>query len=330
MKKRLRIAVVMGGYSSEYEISIRSGQTVLAHLPAEKYETVPVLIRPEAWTARIDGKDYPVDRNDFSVQIDGKKRTFDFVFNAIHGHPGEDGALPAYLEMLGIPHSSAGFDKMALTFNKMYTLSAVKAYGIPVAPSVFVRKGDPVDTNEIIRNIGLPLIVKPNRAGSSYGISKVKHKDELPAALETAYAEDDEVLIERFIEGREFSIGVIKLNGKPEVFPITEIIPEGEFFDYEAKYLGKSREITPAQLGEDEKKLLRQTAARVYEVLDLDGVSRAEYILQNGVPYFLEINMVPGLTEASILPQQIRAAGKTLASVFDEIVQANLPENLRL
>ncbi len=319
----------MGGYSSEYDISVRSGQTVLAHLPAEKYEAVGVLIRPDAWTAQMDGKAYPVDRNDFSFNVDGKKYNFDFVFNAIHGHPGEDGALLAYLEMLGIPHSSAGFDKMALTFNKMYTLSAVKAYGIPVAPSVFIRKAEPVDVDKIVQNIGLPLIVKPNRAGSSYGISKVNHKDELPAALETAFAEDEEVLIERFIEGREFSIGVIKLNGKPEVFPITEIIPEGEFFDYEAKYLGKSREITPAHLSEKEEKLLRQTAARVYEVLDLDGVSRAEYILQNGTPYFLEINMVPGLTEASILPQQIRAAGKTLASVFDEIIQANLPENLR-
>ena len=325
MKNRLRVAVVMGGYSSEREISVKSGQTVLKHLPAEKYDAVSVIIDRDAWKAVVDGKEYPVDKNDFSIRIDGRKRTFDFVFNAIHGHPGEDGALLAYFEMLGIPHSSAGFDKMALTFNKMYTLSAVKAYGISVAPSVFLRQGDEVNTEEILHQTGLPVIVKPNRAGSSYGITKVNHKDELPAALESAFAEDNEVLVERFIQGREFSIGVIKLNGQPEVFPITEIIPEGEFFDYEAKYLGKSKEITPAKVAPEVEKLLRQTAARVYEVLDLDGVSRAEYILQDGVPYFLEINMVPGLTEASILPQQIRAAGKTLSEVFDEIIQANLP-----
>ena len=325
MKKRLRVAVVMGGYSSEREISVKSGQTVLKHLPAEKYDAVSVIIDRDAWKAVVDGKEYPVDKNDFSIRIDGRKRTFDFVFNAIHGHPGEDGALLAYFEMLGIPHSSAGFDKMALTFNKMYTLSAVKSYGVSVAPSVFLRQGDEVNTEEILHQTGLPVIVKPNRAGSSYGITKVNHKDELPAALETAFAEDNEVLVERFIQGREFSIGVIKLNGQPEVFPITEIIPEGEFFDYEAKYLGKSKETTPAKVAQEVEKLLRQTAARVYEVLDLDGVSRAEYILQDGVPYFLEINMVPGLTEASILPQQIRAPGKTLSEVFDEIIQANLP-----
>jgi D-alanine-D-alanine ligase len=223
--------------------------------------------------------------------------------------------------MLGLPHSSAAFDKMALTFNKMYTLSTVKAYGIPVAPSLFYRRTDRIDRQRIMEEIGYPLIVKPNRAGSSYGISKVKRPAELEEALRVAFAEDNEILIEKFIQGREFSIGVIRLNGDIEVFPITEIIPEGAFFDYEAKYLGKARELTPAPLEAREQQILQQTAARVYEVLDLDGVSRAEYILHNGVPYFLEINMVPGLTEASILPQQIRAAGKTLAQVFDEIIE---------
>jgi len=314
----------MGGYSSEYEISLLSGQTVMNHLPADKYEPYPVIIARDGWYIRLDDQRFAVDKNDFSVRLPGGKLTFDFVFNAIHGHPGEDGALPAYWEMLGIPHSSAAFDKMALTFNKMYTLSAVKAYGVPVAPSLFYRRTDPIDRERIAREIGYPLIVKPNRAGSSYGISKVHEPAELDEALRLAFAEDDEILIEKFIRGREFSIGVIRLNGDIEVFPITEIIPEGEFFDYEAKYLGKARELTPAPLTAEEEAILRRTAARVYEVLDLDGVSRAEYILQDGTPYFLEINMVPGLTEASILPQQIRAAGKTLAQVFDEIIQSGL------
>jgi len=314
----------MGGYSSEHEISLKSGQTVLKHLPSDKYDVYPVIIAREGWYLERNNRKFRVDKNDFSIMLPEGKLSFDFVFNAIHGHPGEDGALPAYWEMLGIPHSSADFDKMALTFNKMYSISVVRAYGIPTAKSVFLHKNDPVDPETLIRQIGLPLFVKPNKAGSSYGISKVKKPEELLPAIEYAFTEDDEILIEEFLDGREFSVGVIKLNGKAEVFPVTEIIPENEFFDYEAKYLGKAKEITPARIPKELKMRIENTARRVYEVLDLDGVSRAEYIVRDGIPYFLEINMVPGLTEASILPQQIRAAGKTLARVFDEIIQNNL------
>jgi len=314
----------MGGYSSEHEISLKSGQTVLKHLPSDKYDVYPVIIAREGWYLERNNRKFRVDKNDFSIMLPEGKLSFDFVFNAIHGHPGEDGALPAYWEMLGIPHSSADFDKMALTFNKMYSISVVRAYGIPTAKSVFLHKNDPVDPETLIRQIGLPLFVKPNKAGSSYGISKVKRPEELLPAIEYAFTEDDEILIEEFLDGREFSVGVIKLNGKAEVFPVTEIIPENEFFDYEAKYLGKAKEITPARIPKELKMRIENTARRVYEVLDLDGVSRAEYIVRDGIPYFLEINMVPGLTEASILPQQIRAAGKTLARVFDEIIQNNL------
>jgi len=310
----------MGGYSSEHEISLKSGQTVLKHLPKDKYDVYPVIIARNGWYLERNNRKFPVDKNDFSVMLPEGKLTFDFVFNAIHGHPGEDGALPAYWEMLGLPHSSADFDKMALTFNKMYSISVVRAYGIPTAKSVFLHKNDPVNAENIIKKIGLPLFVKPNKAGSSYGISKVKKPEELLPAIKYAFTEDDEILIEEFLDGREFSVGVIKLNGKPEVFPITEIIPENEFFDYEAKYLGKAQEITPALIPDDLRRRIETTARRVYEVLDLDGVSRAEYIVRDGIPYFLEINMVPGLTEASILPQQIRAAGRTLAQVFDEII----------
>jgi len=313
----------MGGYSSEYDISLLSGQTVLKHLPADKYEAYPVIISPDKWYVELDGSHYPIDKNDFSAILPHGKLTFDFIFNAIHGHPGEDGVLPAYWELLGIPHSSADFDKMALTFNKMYSVSVVRAYGIPTAKSVFLHHNDPIDPQKIIRQLGLPLFVKPNKAGSSYGISKVKTAEELLPAVEYAFREDNEILIEEFIDGREFSVGVIKLNGKTEVFPITEIIPENEFFDYEAKYLGKAQEITPAPISDELREKIEKTARRVYEVLDLDGISRAEYIVRDGVPYFLEINMVPGLTEASILPQQIRAAGKSLSQIFDEIIVTN-------
>ncbi len=322
MKKK--VAVVMGGYSSEFEISLKSGQTVLNSLPQEKYEVFPVVISRYSWYYDNGSDRKEIDRSDFSLTLNGKRITFDVIFNAIHGHPGEDGVLPAYWEMLGIPHTSSDFDKMALTFNKMYTLAAVRAYGIPTARSVYLHKNDPVDVEKIVEKLGLPLFVKPNKAGSSYGISKVKREEELMQAVRHALEEDDNVLIEEFIEGREFSVGVIKLNGQAEVFPVTEIISENEFFDYEAKYLGKAKEITPAGIDHVTEKKIKETAQKVYEVLDLDGVSRAEYILRGGVPYFLEINMVPGLTEASILPQQIRAAGKTLSSVFDEIIENSI------
>ncbi len=326
-KKKLKVAVAMGGYSSEYEISLKSGRTVVKHLSPDKYEVYPVVISPDHWYVDTGEETPDIDRSDFSFRKEGQKITFDMVFNAIHGHPGEDGVLPAYWEMLGIPHTSADFDKMALTFNKMYTLSVVKSYGIPVANSIYLNEKDEISPEEIIRKLGLPVFVKPNRAGSSYGISKVKDPGELLPAIEKAFREDKEVIIEEFIEGREFSVGVIKLNAHTEVFPITEIIPENEFFDFEAKYLGKAKEITPAEMSSAQRESIVETARKVYEVLDLNGVSRAEYIWRNGKPYFLEINMVPGLTEASILPQQIRAAGYSLSEVFDEIIHASLKKS---
>jgi len=311
-----KVAVIMGGYSSEYEISLKSGQTVVDNLPAEKYEVYPVHIRRDEWVLVQNGQEYPIDKNDFSADINGQKITFDVVFNAIHGNPGEDGAILAYFEMLGIPHTSATFDKMALAFNKKNTIAVVRSYGIPTAKSVFLHIKDPIDLNKIIEETGLPCFVKPNRAGSSYGISKVYTKDELKPAIDLAFKEDKEIIIEAFLDGRELSVGVIKYKGEVKVLPITEIISENDFFDYEAKYLGKSQEITPADIPAGIRQRTVETAARVYEVLDLDGISRAEYIVVNGIPHFLEINMVPGLTQASIFPQQAVAAGLTLQELF--------------
>jgi len=311
----------MGGYSSEYEISLKSGQTVVTHLPKDKYEVYAVHIRKDNWVAVIDKQEYLIDKNDFSFTKNGQKINFDVVFNAIHGHPGEDGAILAYFEMLGIPHTSASFDKMALTFNKKNTLAVVRSYDIPTAKSVFLHQQDTFNLDEIITQIGLPCFVKPNRAGSSYGISKVYDKTELQPAIDKAFKEDKEIIIEAFLEGRELSIGVIKYKGQIKVLPITEIISENDFFDYEAKYLGKSQEITPADIPEEIATRARMTAARVYEVLDLNGVSRAEYIVVNGVPHFLEINMVPGLTAASIFPQQAVAAGLSLSELFENAIE---------
>jgi D-alanine-D-alanine ligase len=325
MKKR--VAVIMGGFSSEYEISVKSGQTVIDNLPVELYDVYPVHIRKDDWVLIQNGTEYSIDKNDFSATINGKKITFDVIFNAIHGTPGEDGAILPYFEILGIPHTSAAFDKMALTFNKKNTIAVLRSYGIPTAKSVFLHHKDNIRPDAILTETGLPCFVKPNRAGSSYGISKVYTKKELLPAIQKAFKEDKEIIIEAFLDGRELSIGVIKYQGKIKVLPITEIISENDFFDYEAKYLGKSKEITPADLPVEIKNKAAEIAAKVYEVLDLDGISRAEYILVNGVPHFLEINMVPGLTEASIFPQQAVAAGISLKELFVNAIEMALKKN---
>jgi len=319
-----KVAVIMGGFSSEHDISIKSGMTVIKNLSKEKYDAYAVHIRKDEWVVVKENKEYPIDKNDFSTTINGKKINFDVVFNAIHGTPGEDGAILPYFEILGIPHTSAMFDKMALTFNKKNTIAVLKSYGIPVADSVFLHLNDKVDLDKIIKQIGLPLFVKPNRAGSSYGISKVYTKEELQPAIEKAFKEDKEIIIEAFLDGREFSVGVIQYKGKTKVLPITEIISENDFFDFEAKYLGKSQEITPADIDKKTRKTIEEVAQKVYEVLDLKGVSRAEYILVKGTPYFLEINMVPGLTEASIFPQQAVAAGLSLQELFENAIEMAL------
>jgi len=316
-----KVAVIMGGFSSEYDISIKSGNTVIANLPKDKYEAYPIHIRTSGWFYVDGDKEYPIDKNDFSVTVNGQKITFDVVFNAIHGTPGEDGAILPYFEILGIPHTSALFDKMALTFNKKNTIAVLRSYGLPTANSIFLHLHDTVDVDKIAKEIGLPCFVKPNRAGSSYGISKVYQKDDLLPAINKAFKEDKEIIIEAFLEGREVSVGVIKYQGKTKVLPITEIISENDFFDFEAKYLGKSQEITPANLPDDIVQKINEISIKVYESLDLNGVSRAEYIIVNGVPTFLEINMVPGLTEASIFPQQAMTAGISLAELFDNAIQ---------
>ncbi len=315
-----KVAVIMGGFSSEHDISIKSGNTVIANLPKDKYEAYAIHIRTSGWFYVDGSKEYPIDKNDFSVIVNGQKITFDVVFNAIHGTPGEDGAILPYFEILGIPHTSALFDKMALTFNKKNTIAVLRSYGVPTAKSIFLHLHDKVDLEKITHEIGLPCFVKPNRAGSSYGISKVYKKEGMQTAIDKAFKEDKEIIIESFLEGREVSVGVIKYQGKTKVLPITEIVTENDFFDFEAKYLGKSQEITPAQFPNEIVQKINKISKKVYESLDLNGVSRAEYIIVNGVPTFLEINMVPGLTEASIFPQQAIAAGISLSELFDNTI----------
>ena len=318
------IAIVMGGYSSEAEISLKSGEVVYNSLDSNKYSLFRVHILKEKWVVLDNDKEYQVNKHDFSFSMDNQLIHFDCIFNAIHGAPGENGALIAYFDLLGIKHTSAPFYQMALTFNKRDTLSVVKQYGIPTANSFFIHQRDEIVPDHIINTVGLPCFVKPNRAGSSFGISKVYKEENLITAIKKAFEEDDEIIIESFLDGKEVSVGVIEYKSKLLVLPITEIVSENDFFDYEAKYLGKSQEITPARISDAEKELVERQAMKVYQILNMKGFSRSEFIIVDGVPYFLEINTVPGMTEESLLPQQAKEASISLSELFDNAIQQAL------
>ena len=319
------IAIIMGGYSSEYKISLISGNVVYQFLDKTKYNGFRIHIFKEKWVYVDDNEvEYPIDKNDFSTTVKGNKITFDCVFNAIHGTPGEDGLMQAYFELIGMPQSSCDYYQAALTFNKRDMLSVLKPYGIKTATSYYLNKGEQIDTDEIVKKVGLPCFVKPNKSGSSFGISKVKTEAELPIAIENAYKEDDEIIIESFLDGTEVSVGVINYKGTVTVLPITEIVSENDFFDYEAKYLGKSKEITPARISDELKVKIETVAKRAYEVLKMKGFSRSEFIIVNNEPHMLEMNTIPGLTTESILPQQAREAGISLPELFENAIELAL------
>jgi len=326
MKKN--IAIIMGGYSSEYLISLKSGSVVYDSLPKDAYNAYCVHIFKDKWVYVADDlKEYPVNKADFSILVEGSKINFDCVFNAIHGSPGEDGTIQAYFELLSIPHTSCGMYQAALTFNKRDCLSALKPYGILMADSYFLNVGDAIAPTAIEKAVGFPCFVKANKAGSSFGITKVYSKADLPKAIEVAFKEDDELIIESFLDGTEVSVGVIRYKGVTTVLPITEIVTDNDFFDYEAKYLGKSQEITPARLSATQEADVRKAAKHIYEVLKLDGFSRSEFIFKDGQPHFLEVNTIPGLTRESILPQQAAQAGISMSDLFDNAIQQALHKN---
>jgi len=321
------IAIIMGGYSSEYKISLISGNVVYQFLDKTKFNGFRIHVFKEKWVY-VDDKDaeFPIDKNDFSTTVNGTKITFDCVFNAIHGTPGEDGLMQAYFELIGLPQTSCDYYQAALTFNKRDLLSVLKPYGIKTATSYYLNKGEHIDTAEIVKKVGLPCFVKPNKSGSSFGISKVKTAAELPIAIEVAYQEDNEVIIESFLDGTEVSVGVINYQGKVIVLPITEIVSENDFFDYEAKYQGKSQEITPAGISEEMTQKVSEAAKRAYEILKMKGFSRSEFIFVDGEPHMLEMNTIPGLTTESLIPQQAKAAGISLEDLFSNAIELALPE----
>ncbi|MDO3695574.1 D-alanine--D-alanine ligase [Wenyingzhuangia sp. chi5] len=316
------IAVIMGGYSSEYNISMISGNVVYNHIDKNKYNPYRVVITKEKWVALNDkDQEFNIDKNDFSAIIDGTKINFDCIFNVIHGTPGEDGKILGYFDMIDLPYSSAPAYQMALTFNKRDCLSVLRKHGINTAKSLYFDKGDDINPEKIVNELGLPCFVKPNNAGSSYGISKVNKIEEFSMAFEKAFKEDHEILIESFLDGTEVSIGVITYQNEVMALPATEIVSENDFFDYEAKYEGKSQEITPARISDIQLQNLHTEAIKAYKALNMSGFSRSEFIFIGDTPYFLEMNTVPGMTTESLLPQQAKAAGIPLPDLLTNAIE---------
>ena len=320
-QKQMNIAVVMGGYSDESVISIRSGQLILSNLDRTKYTPFEVHILPNGWNVLIDGNKFEVNKADFSFNKEGEKINFDVAINTIHGTPGEDGHMQAYWELIGLPYTGCGFYQSALTFNKRDTLSVLSKFNIPKAKSVYLTKGDAVTVEEIVATLGLPFMVKPNQSGSSLGVSKVNNIADFDKALEFAFTEDNDILIESYLKGTEVSVGVLNYNGRITVLGLTEIVSHNDFFDYEAKYLGKSEEITPARLTPEVEQKVREMAAKAYEALGMSGFSRTDFIIMDGEPHFIEINTNPGLSAQSIFPQQAQYAGVAFTDLLDSEIK---------
>lgn len=323
------VAVVMGGYSDEYIVSLKSGQLIFDSLDRDLYNVYKVVILQNEWYFLDENENkMPINKGDFSVNLNSNTLLkFDVCFNIIHGTPGENGLLQAYWDAIGQAYTGCDFYQSALTFNKKDTLAVLSKYGIPSAKSIYLRKGQTINQEEIITELGLPLFVKPNQSGSSLGISKVKQVSELLAATEFAFKEDDEILIESFLDGMEVSVGVIDFKGETIVLGITEIVPQNEFFDYEAKYEGASEEITPARIDAETTQRVEEIAKRAYESLGMSGFSRSEFILMNGIPYMLEMNTNPGFSPASILPQQAKIYGISIQDLCGNEVEKALAKN---
>lgn len=322
MKKK--IALVTGGYSGEAVISYKSAITIEKNIDTTKWECYKIDINPKGWFYMADEGNIPVDKNDFSVTVNGTKIKFDAVLIGLHGTPGEDGKLQGYFDCLNIPYTGCDAASSALTFNKRYTVSVAANSGIKVAKSVLLIKNSSYSPDEIISQLKFPVFVKPNNGGSSIGMSKVNQpSDEIGAAIEKAFKEDSQVLVEEFISGREFTIGVFKSKEKIVTLPITEIISKKEFFDYEAKYEGASEEVTPAKVDDAVAQKVRAAAQKIYSVFNCKGIVRIDFIYNEaeGEPFMLEINTVPGQSAASIVPQQVAAMGWTLKDFYSALIE---------
>lgn len=319
------IAIVCGGDSSEHDVSLRSAQGLYSFFDKERYNVYIVDIKGQDWHVELPGGiTAGIDRNDFSFVEDGKAKWFDYAYITIHGTPGENGILQGYFDLIGIPYSTSGVLVEAMTFDKFVLNQYLRGYGVAVADSLLIRQGyeQLVSDDEIEQRIGMPCFVKPAADGSSFGVSKVKNKDQLAPAIRKAMLESDEIMVEQFLDGTEISIGVYKTREKSVVLPATEVVTANEFFDYDAKYNGQVQEITPARLSEDVTRRVREITSHIYDILHCNGIIRIDYIIsKEGKIFMLEVNTTPGMTPTSFIPQQVRAAGLEMKDVLTDIVE---------
>lgn len=320
--KRLKIALLAGGDSPERAIALQSAAQIEQALDHDKYDITLIDLHHRNWHYTApDGREWQVDKNDFSLTVEGVRKSFDYALIIIHGTPGEDGRLQGYLDMMGIPYSSCSMLSSVITFDKITTKRTLAGH-VNLAREVFLRRGEACDPEKIVRELGLPLFVKPNANGSSFGVTRVHTAEELPAAIAAAFAQGDEILIEECIAGQEIGCGVMIAGGREYIFPETEIVPKKDFFDYEAKYTaGRSEEITPARIAPEIRAELNRMTLDAYRICRCSGVVRVDFIVTpEGKPYFIELNSIPGMSSGSIVPKQARAMGLSLGALYDLII----------
>ena len=318
---KANVAIVYGGFSSEAVVSEKSLAGLMSFIDAEHYNLIPVFISKKEWAAVIDGKHYEIDKTDFSFDAGKGKVKIDFAYITIHGQPGENGQLTGYFEMIDLPHSTCPSLISAMTYDKYVCNNYLRGFGVKVAESALIRKGQTYDAKGIVDRLGLPCFVKPAAGGSSFGVSKVSKAEEMIPAIEKAMKESDEVIVESFLEGTEVTCGLYKTSKRTVIFPLTEVVSSNEFFDYEAKYTpGVAKEITPARVPDAIRDRVWQTASEVYDIMNMKGIVRIDFIICKGTPYLLEVNTTPGMTMTSFIPQQIRANGMKPQDVFTEVI----------
>lgn len=317
------IAIVGGGDTSEFHVSLRSAQGIYSFIDKEKYALYIVQMHGLDWHVRLpDGTTAPIDRNDFSFVQDGKRVSFDFAYITIHGTPGEDGRLQGYFDMLGIPYSCCGVLAASLTYDKFACNQYLKSFGVRIAESLLLRKGQAIADEDVIEKIGLPCFIKPSLGGSSFGVTKVKTREQIQPAIDKAFGEAQEVVIEAFMDGTELTCGCYKTRDKAVIFPLTEVVSHNEYFDYEAKYNGESDEITPARIPDALRDRVQQLTSAIYDILNAQGIIRVDYIVTAGEKInLLEVNTTPGMTATSFIPQQVRAAGLDIKDVMTDIIE---------
>ena len=317
------IAIVCGGDTSEYQVSLRSAQGIYSFIDKERYTLYVVVMRGQEWYVQLEDETHiPVDRNDFSFMLQGEKVKFDYAYITIHGTPGEDGRLQGYFDMLGIPYSCCGVFAAALTYDKFACNQYLKSYGVRIAESMMLRQGQTVSDDDVVEKIGLPCFVKPSLGGSSFGVTKVKSREQIQSAIAKAFEEAQEVVIEAFLDGMEITCGCYKTKQKSVVFPITEVVSHNEYFDYEAKYHGESDEITPARIPDALRDRVQALTSAIYDIIGAQGIIRIDYFITAGEKInLLEVNTTPGMTATSFIPQQVRAAGLDIKDVMTDIIE---------